>query len=144
MQISTKGRYALRMIVDLAAAGEGYTPLREIAERQGISEKYLEQIVRPLARAGYVVSARGVQGGYRLAYSADQITVGHILRTVEGDLAPVPCVGAQVCERSNECATVDVWRSIKQSVEQVVDHVTVQQLLDRDKGNRGVCPSTLR
>lgn len=143
MQISTKGRYALRLMVDLAGAqADVYTPLRQIAERQGISEKYLEQIIRPLAHAGLVVSARGVQGGYRLALPAEDISVGMVLRTVEGDLAPVPCVGnsSKKCNRMDSCATVSVWRSIKESVDQVVDTVSIQQLFEQDKGNRGVCP----
>ncbi len=145
MQISTKGRYALRMMVDLASASgesESYIPLRQVAERQGISEKYLEQIIRPLAHAGLVKSARGVMGGYRLALPASEITVGRVLRTVEGDLAPVPCVGntTQTCEHRDHCATIGVWRSIKESVEQVVDHVSIQQLVDESKGNLSVCP----
>lgn len=143
MQVSTKGRYALRLMVDLGGAAEDYyTPLREIAERQNISEKYLEQIIRPLARAGLVRSARGVQGGYMLGKPACDITVGQVLRTVEGDLAPVPCVAGTECncERESVCATVDVWRSIKESVDNVVDHVTLQDLVDKDKAGRGVCP----
>lgn len=145
MQVSTKGRYALRLMVDLGGADdEYYTPLREVAERQNISEKYLEQIVRPLARAGLVKSARGVQGGYKLALDSEDITVGQILRTVEGDLAPVPCVaGAECnCERESICATVDVWRSIKESVDNVVDHISLKDLVEKDKEGRGACPST--
>lgn len=143
MHVSTKGRYALRLMVDLGGApGESYTSLREVAERQAISEKYLEQIVRPLVRAGMVESARGVMGGYRLTEGTLDVTVGQVLRILEGDLAPVPCVSGpeNECERGDICATVGVWRSIKESIESVVDHITIRELVQRDKGGRGACP----
>lgn len=145
MQVSTKGRYALRLMVDLGSAqADYYTPLREVSERQAISEKYLEQIVRPLSKAGLVVSARGVFGGYRLALEPKNITVGQILRSVEGELAPVPCSKNDAeCIRTHSCATKDVWQSIKESVDQVVDNITLEELVNRSAQNRGACPSEL-
>ena len=93
MKISTKGRYAVRMLLDLAEHDDGgYIALKEIAERQGISKKYLEQIVAVLNRDGILKTNRGYQGGYRLAQSPEHYTVGHILRLTEGSLAPVPCL----------------------------------------------------
>ena len=93
MKISTKGRYALRLMLDLAINHTGsYIPLKTVAQRQNISDKYLEQIIHQLSKAGFVQSARGAQGGYRLAHTPDEYTVGEILRTVEGSLAPVSCL----------------------------------------------------
>ena len=145
MQVSTKGRYALRLMVDLGSAEpDYYTPLREVSERQSISEKYLEQIVRPLSKAGLVTSARGVFGGYKLAQDPENITVGQILRSVEGELAPIPCSKREAeCIRAKTCVTKDVWQSIKESVDQVVDNITLQELVNRSSQNRGACPSEL-
>lgn len=96
MKISTKGRYALRLMLDLALHDTGeYIPLKEVAARQEISDKYLEQIITQLSRAGFVKSVRGAQGGYRLAESPAQYTVGRILRLMEGSLAPVECVDGE-------------------------------------------------
>lgn len=111
MKISTKGRYALRLMLDLALHDTGeYIPLKEVAARQEISDKYLEQIITQLSRAGFVKSVRGAQGGYRLAESPAQYTVGRILRLMEGSLAPVECVdGEGDCSRADRCVTIEVW-----------------------------------
>ncbi|MGI5958967.1 MAG: RrF2 family transcriptional regulator [Massiliimalia sp.] len=134
MKISTKGRYAVRMMLDLALHGEdGYIPLKSVAAHQQISNKYLEQIVIQLNRAGYVKSIRGVQGGYALTKSPKEYTVGDILRAVEGDLAPVACLDCKVpqpCSKMDSCATVVVWRKLKQAIDQVVDSYTLQDLIN--------------
>lgn len=135
MKISTKGRYALRLMLELAGEPEG-TPLsiKEIARRQSISDKYLEQIVSVLNTAGLVRSVRGPQGGYILRKTPQEITVGMILRLTEGSLAPVGCVEADTpCEREEACATVGLWRRLNQAINEVVDHTTLQDLLDDQK-----------
>lgn len=132
MKISTKGRYALRFMVDLAANyGSGVTTIRAIAAREAISEKYLEQLAAQLARAGLVRSTRGAQGGYRLARPPEEYTVGMILREMEGSLSPVGCLdGAGDCAMCSGggCDTQAVWRSIKEAVEGVVDKMTLADL----------------
>ena len=135
MKISTKGRYALRLMLDLAVHGtDAYIPLKEIASRQGISDKYLEQIITQLNRVGYVKSVRGAQGGYRLAHPPAAYTVGMILRLMEGSLAPVDCLEeGHSCDRMEECVTVEVWRELKEAIDQVVDHITLQDLLERQQ-----------
>ncbi len=139
MKISTKGRYALRLIVDLALHDDGgYTSIKSIATRQGMSEKYLEQIITQLARAGFVKSVRGAQGGYRLIRDPKDYTVGMILRVMEGSLAPVACLdgGEDACDRSDDCATIYVWKKLEDAINNVVDNITVQDLVDkqREKG----------
>lgn len=136
MKISTKGRYALRLMLDLAM-NESKEPIRlkEVAERQDISDKYLEQIIAILNKAGYVKSTRGAQGGYSLKKSPAEYTVGMILRLTEGSLAPVSCVedGEASCDRSQGCVTVKLWRKINDAVNDVVDTVTLQDLVDWQK-----------
>lgn len=137
MKISTKGRYALRLMLDLALHNDGtYTPLKEIAARQAISDKYLEQIIIQLNKAGYVKSVRGAQGGYMLAKAPEQYTVGNILRLMEGSLAPVACVedGAEACERMAECTTYDIWLELKQAIDHVVDSYTLADLVEKHNG----------
>ena len=114
MKISTKGRYALRLMLDLALHSHGTAvPLRDVARRQEISDKYLEQIVTQLSRAGLVRSVRGAGGGYLLTREPDAYTVGEILRVLEGNLAPVSCAdGANCCQRAGQCVTVEVWQEI--------------------------------
>jgi len=143
MKISTKGRYALRIMLDLAQRqGEGYVPLKEIAARQNISEKYLEQIVAQLNRAGYLRSTRGAQGGYKLAKEASAYTVGMILRCMEGSLAPVRCVEeGEGCSMESECATVEVWRRIKEAVDEVVDNMRIDELAEHCNSKPEDCPS---
>ena len=115
MKISTKGRYALRMLLDLAEHQNcGYIALKDIAERQGISKKYLEQIIPMYNRSGILKTERGSQGGYQLAKSPETLTVGEILRFTEGDLSPVACAGEEmtVCTRSADCAVLPVWQGL--------------------------------
>lgn len=138
MKISTKGRYALRLMLDLAVHGgmEGeMIPIRRIAQRQDISDKYLEQIITQLSRAGYVRSFRGAQGGYLLAVPPEEITVGMILRAMEGSLAPVACLeqGPNRCPRAETCTTLAVWREIQTAIESVVDGITLADLAKRER-----------
>ena len=139
MKISTKGRYALRLMLDLATyAKERPVSLKDVANRQDISEKYLEQIMSTLNKAGYVRSIRCSQGGYLLTKLPEEYTVGMILRLTEGSLAPVACVedeGAS-CEMASSCVTSIVYKKINEAVNGVVDGITLQDLLDwQDQGN---------
>lgn len=138
MKISTKGRYALRLMVDLALEGQdGPVALRDVAKRQGISEKYLEQLVAPLTRAGLLKSVRGAAGGYLLTRSPKEYTAGEILRAQEGSLAPVDCAdGSHPCDRQNRCPTAPLWRRIAQAVDQVVDGTTLQDLAEDYKARQ--------
>ena len=138
MKISTKGRYALRLMVDLAMAGGGQpVSLRDVAHRQQLSDKYLEQIVTPLSRAGLVRSVRGAGGGYLLTREPEQYTVGDILRPLEGDLAPVECATDEgFCERADQCVTLELWQEIHRAVAQVVDGTTLAVLVERQRRKR--------
>ena len=133
MKISTKGRYALRLMLDLATYNTGEpVSLKDVAKRQEISEKYLEQIIAVLNKAGYVRSIRGAQGGYLLKKDPKEYTVGMILRMTEGDLAPVDCVsdeGDSVCERKESCVTLRIWQQINDAVNGVIDHITLADML---------------
>lgn len=132
MTISTKGRYALRIMMDLANHMGETIKLKEIASRQDISEKYMEQIIAVLNKAGYVRSTRGAQGGYQLVKAPKEYTVGMILRLTEGSLAPVECLAenALPCGREGGCATVEVYRRIYAAVNDVIDSTTVQDLIE--------------
>ncbi len=133
MKISTKGRYALRLMLDLAVYGGGsYIPLKVVSERQEISIKYLEQLITVLSRGGFVLSSRGAQGGYKLAKPAGQYTVGDILRLMEGSLAPVTCLEQpeNTCPRVEQCVTLAVWKQVQQAVENVVDNITLADLVE--------------
>lgn len=133
MLISTKGRYALRVMLDLAQSEEeGYISLKDIAQRQGISLKYLEMVVGILTRGGLVVSQRGKCGGYCLAHPASEYTVGEILRLTEGTLAPVNCLSTSVnhCKRANVCQTLPLWQGLHQVVENYLNGITLQDILD--------------
>lgn len=135
MKISTKGRYAIRMLLDLAEHGSnGYTALKDIAERQGISKKYLEQIVPVLNRADILQTNRGFQGGYRLAQSPDKYTLGMILRLTEGSLAPIACLdnNPNLCERSSYCPTLFVWQGLNDLISNYLDNITLQDILDHE------------
>ena len=127
MTISTKGRYALRIMLDLAGHPGETVKLKDIASRQGISEKYMEQIIAVLNKAGCVRSTRGAQGGYQLVKAPAEYTVGMILRMTEGSLAPVECLAenALSCEREHKCATVDLNRSIYEAVNNVIVSITL-------------------
>ena len=132
MTISTKGRYALRIMMDLGSHIGETVKLKDIAARQEISEKYMEQIIAVLNKAGYVRSTRGAQGGYQLVKQPEDYTVGKILRLTEGSLAPVECLAdnALPCDRNARCATVEIYKRIYDAVNGVIDHTTVQDLLD--------------
>ena len=126
MKISTKGRYALRMLLDLAEHQEdGFIALKDIAERQHISKKYLEQIIPVLNKSDILLANRGYQGGYRLAKSPEHYTVGDILRLTEGSLAPVAC-----CERSNDCLTLPVWKGLYKAITDYLDSITLRDILN--------------
>lgn len=132
MKISTKGRYALRMMLEFALHPDECTKIKQVSERQQISDKYLEQIVTILSRAGYVKSMRGSQGGYRLTKAPRDYTVGMILRLTEGNLAPVACLEDEQnsCSRSPICPTLSVWKQLNNAINDVVDRVTLADLVN--------------
>ena len=136
MKISTRGRYALRMMLDLAEnQGDGVVALKDIAARQDISKKYLEQIIPVLNRAGLLQTSRGFLGGYRLAKTPAEYTVGEILRAAEGGLSPVACLeqSPNACPRCHECDTLPIWAGLEQVVNQYLDGITLQSVLDARK-----------
>ena len=131
MKISTKGRYALRLMLDLAMNHNGsFIPLKAVSQRQDISDKYLEQIVHLLSKGGLVQSARGAQGGYRLTREPADYTVGEILRLVEGSLVPVACLecGAN-CEHTDKCMTIDLYKRMQKAIDDIVDGTTLVDLI---------------
>ena len=136
MKISTKGRYALRLMLD-KALNDAKTPVRikDIAERQQISDKYLEQIVSSLNKAGFVKSLRGPQGGYRLTKKPEEYTVGMILRLIEGSLAPVACLDDDInnCTRADRCPTLILWEKLYDAISEVVDNITLADLISWQK-----------
>ena len=132
MKISTRGRYALRLMMDIASHDqEGYVSLKDAAARQEISMKYLEQIAGMLSKAGMLRSGRGAQGGYRLAREPEDYTVGSILRLTEGNLAPVACLEGpeNTCRRCGECPTLDFWTGLYAVVNDYIDRFTLADLL---------------
>ena len=134
MKISTKGRYALRMLIDLASNHEdGYISLKDIAERQDISKKYLEQIVPMLNKSGILRTNRGNKGGYMLAKAPNELTVGDVLRATEGNLAPVSCLEYEpnTCSRCEDCATLYIWEGLYKAVNEYLDNITIQDIIDR-------------
>lgn len=135
MKISTKGRYALRLMLDLAENGsEKFVALKDIAERQNISKKYLEQIVPLLNKSGILRTNRGYQGGYMLAKKASEYTVGDILRITEGSLAPVSCLDTEpnLCDRANTCMTLPLWNGLYKVINDYLDSITLQDIIDRN------------
>ena len=133
MQISTKGRYALRLMLDLAVHNTGeLVKIKDISARENISEKYLEQIISSLKKAGYVKSLRGAQGGYMLAREPETYTVGTILRLTEGSMKQVACLEDEPnqCSRAGECVTLRLWKMLDEAIEGVLDKVTLQDLKD--------------
>lgn len=133
MKISTKGRYALRMLLDLAKhRSEGYIALKDIAKRQDISKKYMEQIIPIFNRTDFLKANRGYQGGYMLAKDPTQYTVGDILRLTEGSLAPVACVEQSPadCARSADCPTLPIWQGLYRVISEYLDGITLQDILD--------------
>ncbi|MDR3175185.1 MAG: Rrf2 family transcriptional regulator [Desulfovibrio sp.] len=136
MKISTKGRYAVRILLDLAEnQKDGYISLKSIAERQDISKGYLEQIISILRNAVVVSASRGFQGGYRLVKTASEYTVGDILRLTEGDLATVACLekGVGVCARQSFCLTRPVWVGLTKVIADYLDSITLQNILDANR-----------
>ena len=133
MKISTKGRYALRLMLDLALNNSGKpVRIRDVSERQNISDKYLEQIISVLNKARFVRSIRGPQGGYLLTRRPEEYTVGMILRLTEGSMAPVDCVDEELghCSKMTECATSVVWKRLNDAISDVIDNITLQDLVD--------------
>ncbi len=136
MKISTKGRYALRLMLDLAEhKNDGYIALKDIAKRQSISKKYLEQIVPMLNKSDMLRTNRGYQGGYMLSKAPDKYTVGDILRITEGKLVPVACLEDEVnqCARVADCITLDVWKGLANVINEYLDSITLQTILDKQK-----------
>ena len=143
MKISTRGRYALRMMLDIATNDHGEpVRIKDIAARQDISVKYLEQIVSVLTKAGYVKSIRGPQGGYRLAKPPQEYTLGSILRLTEGNLAPVACLETEenACERCGTCPTLDFWTGLYAVVNDYVDRFTLADLVREELAKGGEAP----
>jgi Rrf2 family protein len=135
MMVSTRGRYALRVIIDLAEnAGDGHVPMREVAERQGLSLKYLERILPLLVSANLVEGVHGKGGGYRLSKDPSKISVGEVLRITEGDIAPVACLenNAVECEHINDCRTLPVWKGLNDRINEYLDSVSIADLV-KDK-----------
>lgn len=133
MKISTRGRYALRFMIDLAQHDSGeYTALKDISDRQNISVKYLEQITSLLSKFGLLQSVRGPQGGYKLAKKPNDYTVGEILRITEGNLAPVTCLETDPnnCPRANACPTLKIWEGLATVINDYLDSKTLQDLVD--------------
>jgi len=136
MKISTKGRYSLDMLLDLAEhKNDGFVSLKDISERQGISRKYLEQIVTLLSRPDILRTNRGNKGGYMLAKEPNKYTVGQILRITEGGLYPVSCLedDPNRCERSGYCKTLTVWRGLEKAINKYLDSITIQDIIDNFK-----------
>jgi Rrf2 family protein len=140
MKISTKGRYALRVMVDLAIhdAGE-FIPLKNVSSRQEITVKYLEQIIPLLSKMGYLKSSRGKDGGYRLARHPKDYKVGDILRAVEGDLSPVACMedDPNRCHRSGWCPTLPMWEGLNKVINEYLDGVTLDDLVEQARNLEG-------
>lgn len=133
MKVSTKGRYALRLMIDMAVHDDGNPiSIRDVAARQYLSDKYLEQIMSALHKAGFVKSTRGPQGGYRLTRAPKEYTVGSILRLTEGSLAPVSCLEDEVnqCDRQDCCATLILWKKLDDAIKGVVDTITLADLVE--------------
>lgn len=139
MKLSTKGRYGLRAMVDLAANGQqGAVSISSIAARESLSEHYLEQLMSKLKKAGLIRSVRGAQGGYTLAKEPAEISVGEILRALEGDLTPVACAAIDgvegSCDSEHTCVTKYVWQQISDSINRTVDHIFLDKLIAEQQG----------
>ena len=135
MKLSTKGRYGLRALIDLALYSENETvSIQSIARRQNISDSYLEQLMRKLRSAGLIVSVRGAQGGYKLARPANEISVGDVLRALEGSLEAVSCGGEDnSCQGADLCVTKFVWERINSSIRDTVDSIKLSQLVEESR-----------
>lgn len=135
MKISTKGRYAVRMLLDMAEhQSDGYISLKDIAERQGISKKYLEQIISLFNNTDILRSSRGFRGGYKLARTPDKYTIGEILRITEGSIAPIACLEDEPnrCARSSSCKTLFIWEGLYKVICDYLDNVTIKDIIDND------------
>ncbi|MEE1244080.1 MAG: RrF2 family transcriptional regulator [Acutalibacteraceae bacterium] len=134
MMISTRGRYALRVLIDLAEHNTGgYIPMKDIAERQGISLKYLERIIPVLSKNGIIDGVQGKGGGYRLIIEPSECNIGNILRLTEGDLAPVACLckDAEPCDRADKCRTFPLWVEFYETVNRFFDSKTLEDIIKR-------------
>ena len=137
MKISTRGRYALRVMIDLAEhASENYIPLKDIVARQNISQKYLEGIMTDLSKAGMLDAQHGKGGGYKLNRSPDLVTILEVLQTTEGDLAPISCLDASAkpCSRASECRTLPMWEKLYSLIREYLESVTLADLMSGDNG----------
>lgn len=135
MNISTKGRYGLRAIIDIAQNGNTPLSIRDIAQAQDLSVKYLEHIMKKLIKAGLVKSIRGPKGGYVLSRPAGEISTGEILRALEGSISPTLCVSGGKCEKGSKCEAVYVWKKLKAAIDDVVDNVTLEEICNQSKGD---------
>ena len=135
MMISTKGRYALRVMIDLAEHCNGeYIPMKDVVKRQQVSQKYVERIMTMLSKANFVEAVHGKGGGYRLNRSPDEYIVGDILRLTEGSLAPVACLDcdAEECERADQCRTLPMWKELNNRITYFFDGITIADLMKKD------------
>ncbi len=131
MILSTKGRYGLKAVFELSLSyGDGPIPLKRISDKYSISENYLEQLFGKLKKAGYIKSTRGAQGGYSLAMEPKNITVGMILRTLEGEITASDCINKEVCSRESICATRVIWEKIEMSINNVIDNITLLDMIN--------------
>lgn len=138
MMISTRGRYALRVLIDLAEHNDGkYIPMKDVAERQELSLKYLERILPVLTKNKLVIGVHGKGGGYRLSRNPEEYTVGEILRLTEGNLAPVSCLecDAEPCKRAAECRTLQMWTKFHKITNEYFDGITVADLMKTETAN---------
>ncbi|MEA5084889.1 MAG: Rrf2 family transcriptional regulator [Lachnospiraceae bacterium] len=136
MKISTRGRYAIMLMLELALDNTGeFITIKSISEKQNISDKYLEQIINVLSRSGFVKSKRGSQGGYKLSKPAEKYTIGMILRLIEGSLVPIACMedDPNQCPRCNQCVTLDIWKKLDEAISSVVDNITIADLAQKQK-----------
>lgn len=139
MKLSTRSRYGARLMFEFALHhGEGYVRLGDAAKRQGMSEKYLSKLVIPLRAAGFINSARGFQGGYVLARNPEEITLGQIVETLEGNIAPVDCVGGKAsCRRSGTCPARDIWCGLAQAIKDSLNKVSLQDMVNQFRSANG-------
>jgi len=140
VKISAKGRYALSVMLDLAECNTGeFVSVRDISVRQGITVKYLEQIISQLNKAGFLRSLRGNQGGYKLLKSPEKYVVGEILRSMEGSLTPVGCLDDEInqCERAGFCKTLPIWIGLAKVIDEYLDRITLQDILDQYQESNG-------
>ena len=134
MKFSTKDRYALRLMLELSNhPSDEFVPLKTVSEHQGISLKYLEQIINPLTKSGLVKSYRGAQGGYILTREPKDITIGEVLRILEGSLSPVDCVDNPMCPNSDTCVSLSIWKKMKEALDDVVDNISLADMAEEYK-----------